>query len=330
MRPIKFYVMLPQSDFAKTRALAELADAVGFYGVGLGDHLFVHRESTSTTPAVPFLECYTMLGAIAAATKRVKLTQVVTAVSFRNPALLAKMTSTLDHISGGRFELGIGAGWLREEYEAYDYPYPSNAERIEQMAEAIRLIKAMWTQDEPRFHGRYFKIEKAYNYPKPVQKPHPPILVGGSGKKVLQVLAREGDIANLAPPVTSGHIDPEKWRKFDKAAVRRKVDLLRQYTREAGRDPDEIEIGASSSVFVSRERGEAERAALRMAKRMGFLDDDTPRRVPGLMWGTPEELRNEVRSRIEDLAITHFPLYFMSTEAIELFAREVMPAFTNQ
>jgi alkanesulfonate monooxygenase SsuD/methylene tetrahydromethanopterin reductase-like flavin-dependent oxidoreductase (luciferase family) len=146
--------------------LAEVADSLGYYGVGLGDHLFVHRGDMHL-PDAPFLECYTTLGAIAAVTQRVMMTQIVGAISFRNPALLAKITSTLDNISGGRFELGIGAGWLREEYDAYGYPYPSNAERIEQLEEGIEIIKAMWTQDEPSFHGRYFHIEKAYSFPKP-------------------------------------------------------------------------------------------------------------------------------------------------------------------
>ena len=140
-------------------------------------------------PDEPLLERYTTLGAVAAVTNRIMMTQVVGANSFRNPALLAKITSTLDNISGGRFELGIGAGWLREEYEAYGYPYPSNAER-DQLEEGIRIIKAMWTPDEPSFHGRYFHIDKAYNFPKPVQKPQPKILIGSSGKKILEVIAR--------------------------------------------------------------------------------------------------------------------------------------------
>ena len=158
MSKAKFYVMLPQRNFPKTRALAETADSLGYHGVGLGDHLFVHRGDMQL-PDEPLLECYTTLGAIAAVTQRVIMTQVVGANSFRNPALLAKITSTLDNISGGRFELGIGSGWLREEYEAYGYPYPSNAERIDQLEEGIQIIKAMWTQEAPSFHGRYFQIE---------------------------------------------------------------------------------------------------------------------------------------------------------------------------
>ncbi len=187
MRPIKFAVGLPNNDFAATRATAERAEALGFHSVSLDDHFFM--RGLMEGPQSPHLECFTTLSAIAALTKRVRLVQMVTSMSYRNPALLAKMTSTLDQISGGRVTVGVGAGWFREEYAAYNFPYPSNAERIEQLAEGIKVLKAMWTEDEPTYHGRYFKIDKAWNFPKPAQKPHPPLLIGGSGKKVLEITA---------------------------------------------------------------------------------------------------------------------------------------------
>jgi probable F420-dependent oxidoreductase len=322
----KFYVMLPQRNFGKTRALAETADSLGFHGVGFSDHFFVHRGDMQV-PNDPLLECYTTLGAIAAVTKRVMMTQIVSASSFRNPALFAKMTSTLDQISGGRFELGIGSGWFREEYEAYGYDYPSDAERIDQLEEALHIIKAMWTEEEPSFHGRYYRIDKAYNFPKPVQKPRPRILIGGSGRKILGVLARHGDIANIAPAVTGGNIDPAKWARFNKASFKKKVELLRDLTQQAGRPRDAIEIGASSSIFIASDQGEAEGVALRVAKGMGIPDRESARQAPGVIWGTPGEVKDEIHSRIEELGITHFPLYFGTPEGIELFAREVLPAF---
>ncbi len=323
----KFFVMLPQRNFAKTRALAETADALGYHGVGLSDHLFVHRGDMQL-PDEPLLECYTTLGAVAAVTKRVRLTQVVGANSFRNPALLAKITSTLDQISGGRFELGIGTGWLREEYEAYGYDYQPNAERIDQLEEGLQIIKAMWTQDEPSFQGRYFHIEKAYNFPKPVQKPRPQIMIGGSGKKILPVIARHADIANIAPSITSGHVDPAKWARFSKDSVRGKIETLRRLAEAAGRAADAIEISVSSSIFIAEKAGEAEEVALRVARAMGIPTKEAARQAPGVMWGTPGELQAEIRSRVEELGVTHFPLYFSSPAGVELFAHKVLPAFT--
>jgi alkanesulfonate monooxygenase SsuD/methylene tetrahydromethanopterin reductase-like flavin-dependent oxidoreductase (luciferase family) len=285
--------MLPQRNFAKTRALAETADLLGYHGVGLGDHLFVHRGDMQL-PEEPLLECYTTMGAIAAVTQRVIMTQVVGANSFRNPALLAKIASTLDNISGGRFELGIGSGWLREEYEAYGYSYPSNAERIDQLGEGIQIIKAMWTHEAPSFRVRYFQIEKAFSLPKPVRKPHPKILIGGSGKKILDIIVRHADIVNIAPSITTGHVDPAKWARFSKDSVRAKVETLRRLTEAAGRRADAIEISVSSSIFIAEKPGEAEATALRVAKAMGIPTKEAERQAPG---------------------------------GVELFAREVLPGF---
>src|ERR1700758_4529134 len=154
MRPIKFGLFLPTDDFAKARAAAEWADANGIYSVSINDHFF----SPLGSPQVPQLECFSTLSALAAITKNVRLVPAVAAMSFRTPPMLAKIASTLDHLSGGRLIMGLGAGWQRNEYDAHGYPYPGNLERIDQLGDAIKLIKAMWTQDEPTYHGRYFKI----------------------------------------------------------------------------------------------------------------------------------------------------------------------------
>ncbi|MFZ0890383.1 MAG: TIGR03619 family F420-dependent LLM class oxidoreductase, partial [Candidatus Binataceae bacterium] len=256
MPQIKFAVSLPNQDFAATRAMAERAEALGFHSVSLDDHFFM--RGLMETPQTPHLECYTTLAALATVTKRVRLVQMVTSMSYRNPALLAKMTSTLDHISGGRVTVGVGAGWFREEYQAYNYPYPSNAERIDQLAEGIKVLKLMWTEDEPSWQGRYFKIAKACNYPKPVQKPHPPLLVGGSGKKVLKITAAEGDIANLIPPIKRGEVDLTEALKFDKAELGRRIEVLRQYAKAVGRSPDSIEVSGNSFVLTARDKAQAE------------------------------------------------------------------------
>jgi len=279
------------------------------------------------TPQTPHLECYTTLAALAAATKRVRLVQMVTSMSYRNPALLAKMTSTLDHISGGRVTVGVGAGWFREEYQAYNYPYPSNAERIDQLAEGIKVLKAMWTQDEPSWRGRYFKIEKAYNYPRSIQKPHPPLLVGGSGKKVLKITAAEGDIANLIPPIKRGEVDLTEALKFDKAELGRRIETLREYAKAAGRKPDAIEISGNAFVLTARDKSQADAMVQATAAAMQVKDVEAARRSPQVLAGTVEEVKRELRSRIETLGVTYFFLGFLVPDTLELFAREIMPEF---
>ena len=219
--------------------MAERADAQGFYSVSINDHFFAPGQK----PEAPQLECFTTLSAIAAVTKRVRIAPAMTAMSFRNPALLAKMASTLDVISNGRLTLGVGSGWMRDEYHAHDYPYPTNRQRLDQLKEAIKLIKAMWTMETPTYHGPFFKVEKAFNHPRPIQQPHPPIMVGGSGRKLLEISAAEADIANLRAAA-----DP--W-----PARRRRYGEVRQAPAQAkDRDAPRIRAGCRTCTRGDRDQ----------------------------------------------------------------------------
>lgn len=327
MRDIKFGIFLPTNDFAKALAAAQSAEEHGYYSVSINDHFFPPMGPEQRK--VPQLECYTTLSAIAAVTKRVRLAPMVTAMSFRNPALLAKMTSTLDHISGGRFIAGLGSGWLRAEYDANGYPYPSNAERLEQMAEGIRVLKAMWTQQEPVFAGRYFKIDKAYNFPQPVQKPHPPVMIGGGGSKLLKIAGAEADIVNVAAPITTGAVDFAAMLKFDKVELKRRIGMLHQSATAAGRDPNAIEISGFVTVMPAADKARADAIADGTAKSMGFASGQAVRESPMFLIGSPDELKREIRSRSEEFGLTYYITVFMADEARELFARQVMPEFAR-
>ncbi len=326
MHSIKFGLFLPTDDFARARSAAEWAEANNFYSVSINDHFF----SPLGSPQTPQLDCFATLSAIAALTKRVRLVPAVAANSFRTPPMLAKIASTLDHLSGGRLILGIGSGWQRSEYDAHGYPYPTNAERLEQLHDAIRLIKTMWTEDEPTYRGRFFAIAKAYNNPRPVQKPHPPIMVGGSGSKLLQITASEAQIANLIPPITNGRDfvqDPAAAVKFDKPELRKRIEKLRRLAVEHGRSADTIEISGLIMVWLSRSKSEIDAAVRQTAAAMGFPNEEAARNSPVLLMGTPEMVRRELRSRIEEFGMTYFITFPRSAESRELLATEVMPEF---
>jgi probable F420-dependent oxidoreductase len=325
MHEIKFNLTLPMTSLDKVREYAALAESLGFYSVSLGDHLFVRVPHLSWGPQVPHLECFMTLSALAATTRRVRLAPLVAVMPFRNPALLAKMTSTIDHISGGRLIAGLGSGWFRDEFEAYGYGSASDRERIEQMAEAIAILKAMWTQEEASYSGRYYRIDKACNFPKPVQKPHPPIMIGGAGKRVMEIAAREADIVNV---VSSAPALNKKGR-FDKKQLRHRIEILHTFARAAGRNPDSIEISGFPFVFVAADKAEADATARKIAQRNGFDDIDEARESPGLLLGTPAEIRRELRSRIEEFGMTYYMVALPNTEAIKLFAAEVMPEFVR-
>jgi probable F420-dependent oxidoreductase len=326
MREVKFGLFSITGDYTQALRTAKRADTQGFYSILLNDHFF----SPFRPAREPQLECFTTLSAIAAVTSRIRVGSLVAAVAFRSPPLLAKIASTLDHVSKGRMVLGLGAGWEREEYDAHSYPYPSNAERLAQLADAIKLLKVMWTQDEPTYRGTYFSIDKAYNNPRPLQKPHPPIMLGGSGSKLLKIAAAEADVANLIPPIFNGKDlinDPAAAVRFDKSELKRRIGMLHGFAKEAGRDPNDIEISGLSLATISKDQSRADSAVRALAKKMGFPDEDATRRAPSILGGTPDQVKREIRSRIEETGMTYFVVLPDSEESHELLAKEVMPEF---
>jgi probable F420-dependent oxidoreductase len=327
MRAAKFSVALPQNDYQAARARAEQAESLGYYAVSLADHFYSGASVIANTPATPYYECYTTLSAIAAATRRVKLLPLVTSMSYRSPGLLAKMMSTLDNISGGRLIAGVGAGWFKDEYLAYNYPYPSNSERLDQLQDGIRLLKVMFTQEVATYRGRFFSVEKAHNNPKPLQKPYPPILVGGGGKKLLRIAAEEADIVNVIPPVYHGAVDLQQALKFDKRVLGERIAMIREFAKAAGRAPDAIELSGMSFVVTAKEKSQADMMVKMVAQTMGVGDVEAARRSPMVLAGTIDEVKREVRERIEKFGITFFALNFPVPDMVELFAREIMPEF---
>jgi probable F420-dependent oxidoreductase len=328
MREVKFGLFSVTGDYAQALRTAKRADTEGFHSMLLNDHFF----SPFRPAREPQLECFTTLSAIAAVTTRIRIGSLVAAIAFRSPPLLAKIASTLDHVSNGRLMLGLGSGWEREEYDAHNYSYPSNSERLDQLADAIKLLKAMWTQDEPTYHGTYFSIEKAYNNPRPLQKPHPPIILGGSGSKLLKIAAAEADILNLIPPIFNGKDlinDPAAAVRFDKTELKRRIGRLHALAKEAGRNPNDIEISGLLLVSLSKDKGRADANVREIAKKWGFPDEEAARRAPSILAGTPDEVKREIRSRIEETGMTYFVVLPDSEESHELLVKEVMPEFVH-
>ncbi len=221
----------PVEAYEAMTNVAKEADGAGYEAVWIVDHFHtVPVPSQEVT-----FECWMSLAALARDTKRIRIGQIVTCNSYRNPALLAKMASTLDVLSHGRLNFGIGAGWYEHEYKAYGYPFPDAPERLRQLREALQVIRAMWEQEEATFEGKYYQVRGAINQPKGVQKPHIPILIGGGGEKVtLKLVAQYGDACNV-----SG----------DFKTVEHKLGVLRQHCATLGRDYESIQ--RTSGAFCS-------------------------------------------------------------------------------
>ena len=221
------------------RKLAIEGEELGFKSFWLADHF------QATSRRDPYYECYTALSAISSVTKRIRLGPLVSCVSYRLPSILAKMTSTLDVISDGRLELGMGAGWDVEEYAAYGIPFPRGSVRVQQVEEAIQIIKKMWTEPEASFEGRHFTVSKVVNEPKPIQKPHPPIWLGARGSKMLRLVAKYADGWNLNIAFT-----PEIFE--------RKLSVLEDHCRDVGRDVNQIRKSIAAEIMLEKTQAQVD------------------------------------------------------------------------
>jgi F420-dependent oxidoreductase-like protein len=219
---------------------AKAAENAGFDLVTVMDHFYQIRGLGPETD--PMLEAYTTLGAIAASTTKVKLGTLVTGVTYRNPAILAKQVTTLDVISKGRAILGIGAAWNEDEHKGYGIEFPPIGRRMDRLDEALTIAKLMFTEDRPSFEGKYYRIERALNVPRPVQAGGPKILIGGTGeRRTLRLLAQHGDI---------GH-----WFGGEIEELQRKKQIFYEHCEAVKRDPAEVQLTLGVTlVLVENER----------------------------------------------------------------------------
>ncbi|MGH7064546.1 MAG: TIGR03560 family F420-dependent LLM class oxidoreductase [Stellaceae bacterium] len=293
----------PAEAFEAAKAKVQWAENHGFAWFSVMDHLI--QIPGVGAPDEPFLEGWTTLSALAAVTSRIRLATLATSVGYRNPAHLAKIAAGVDLISRGRLTLGIGAGYFETEYRQYGWEFPARpAVRIRQMEEAVRLILLMWTETRTTFHGRYFHVEEAILEPKPVQKPHPPVLIAGGGEQLtLRAVARLGDACNLGG-------EPEM--------VRHKLAVLRRHCEAAGRDCETIEITHNNSWLLARD------AAGVAAKRERLLARGPLRGFVGTV-SEAIDLVGQYQDAGVQLLINSD--YRNDLETHELFASEVMPRF---
>ena len=294
----------PVEAYETMTRVAQEAEALGFDSIWLFDHF--HTVPTPTQEVT--FECWTSTAALARDTQRVHIGQMVTCNGYRNPALLAKMASTVDTLSHGRLDFGIGAGWYEHEYLAYGYDYLDAPERLRHLREAVQVILAMWTQDEAVFEGKYYHVRGAINQPKGVQKPHIPLLIGGGGEQVtLKLVAQYGDACNL------GHLDVE--------GLEHKFSILKKHCDEVGRDYNSIRRTVLFNCAIAETDEEA------MAKSRPFQRNIPSGRIrEQALVGTPGVIRKRLEE-IEQAGAQEIILYMPDSarlEAVRMFARECM------
>ncbi|WP_428672846.1 LLM class F420-dependent oxidoreductase [Reyranella sp.] len=295
----------PAGIFDAVKAKAQWAENHGFAWFSVMDHLI--QIANVGAPDEPFVEGWTILTALAAVTERIRLATLVSSVHFRNPAHLAKIAAGVDQISRGRLTFGIGAGWFEAEYKQYGWDFPPKpATRIAQMEEAIKLILALWSEPRTTFHGKYFHAENAILEPKPVQKPHPPLMIGGGGEQLtLRAVARYANACNVGGT-------PDQ--------VRHKFEVLRRHCETQKRNYDEVERTNVIGFVLARDE-----AAL-AAKRQRL---EVPTQFMGFAGTVAQvtDLIGKYKDAGSQLLISS--AWRNDLETIELLAADVMPAFAE-
>ena len=281
----------------------DLLNGAGWDAVWAGDHFF--PWAAELDQGLDTIESWTTITYLLAKYPSMRYGTIVLSQAYRPPAALAKMAAIAQWLSGGRFILGIGAGWKENEYRAYGYEFPGTKERLDQLEEAVQVIYKMWHDDAPTFHGKYYHIENATCNPRP--NPLPPLLVGGTGpQRTLKIVAKYADWCNL--------------NNSSLADSQTSLEILRQHCQAVGRDYDEIVKSYAIDCFVLG----ATQAAVDRIRQASFF---TQKNVP--IAGTPDEIVTQLQPFI-DLGVTHFILRFADfphTDGAELFIKEVLPRF---
>ncbi len=294
------------AKWAKAVEIAQLAEQLGYDSIWVYDHF--HNVPRPAHEAV--FECWTTITAVSQLTSRIRLGQMVGCNGYRNPGLLAKVTSMIDVVSGGRLDWGIGAGWYENEFRGYGYEFPKPKDRIGMLRETVEIVKSMWTEAETTYQGSYYELSRANCDPKPLQDPHPPVWIGGGGEQLtLRVVARHADCSNFGG-------SPDQWAH--------KRDVLRGHCADVGRDPDAIRMTWSPEVFVRSTEAEVAAAGSR-----SLWGEPAERWREGNLVGTPEQVAAKVQAYV-DLGCRGFIPWcadYPDTTTLELFANEVAPNF---
>jgi F420-dependent oxidoreductase-like protein len=272
----------PVDKWARAVEIAMLAETLGYDSLWVYDHF----HNVPTPAHETMFECWTTLAAISQRTSRIKLGQMVSCAPYREPALVAKITSNIDVMSGGRLIWGIGAGWYEHEFNGYGFPFPVPADRIRMLSETVEIVTAMWSEPDVEYVGVHYTLKGAQCDPKPVQSPRPQVLIGGGGEQLtLRVVARLADASNFGGT-------PDVFA--------RRTDVLVDHCRAVGRDYDEIQKTWSPEVLIREDEQELIRGGTRSVWGVPYDQWSAENLV-----GTPEQVAERIQTYI-DLGCTGF------------------------
>ena len=300
-------IVLYQKSFDTIKNYVRVAERLGFDSIWVNDHLLPIVGSLNK----PMLECWTIMSALAAITTQIRLGSLVLNNTFRNPQLVAKMVSTLDIVSNGRLELGIGAGWFKREHEMFGFPYKKHSERIEMLVESIELMKSLWTRERTNLKGRFYQVSDAICLPKPLQKPHPPLLVGGYSNRILDLVAKHADKANFI--------------LLSSKEFAEKAGLLKAKCKMIGRDYSKITKSFFGEATVVRSEKEGEEQIRRRLKERKMPAKQASQYARKCIIGTPDHCVERIME-YKEAGASEFMLVFphLDNKQIKIFADRVI------
>jgi probable F420-dependent oxidoreductase len=304
---MEFGLQLSNMEPARYRALAQAAEGLGFDVIVFPDHIVMEGPERQYDPHTLAYDPIVIAATVADATRKVRIGHLVLCNLFRHPAITAQSLVALDHVSNGRLLAGLGTGWTQTEFEMTGIAFPPIGERLRMLDESLACITSLWANERTTFEGEFYRLRDAILWPKPLQKPRPPIIVGGGGKGLLRIAAKYADYVNIIPDAgKGGKVSFDNVRKMTDESFRAKIDFVREEARRQGRDPGALTF--SNFIFTSMIT-ESKEATRQMAGMMaaGFgLSAEAMLQSPMALIGTPEECVAELRRRAKTWGVSQF------------------------
>lgn len=320
-------IQVGRQDWAELKDLVQMAEDLGIDVIMLPDHLVFEGPERQVDASWRSYDSMITAAIVLEATRRVRVGHLVLCNLFRHPAVTAQSLTTLDRLGNGRTFCGIGTGWTETEFRMTGIPFPDMPTRLAMLDEALTVLKLLWTEERTTFAGQHYRFENALHTPKPVQQPHPPILLGGGGKGLLRVAAKHADVINIIAPVGApGYIATAEIAKLTDAAFRERVRFVREDARRHGRDGAAIRISNVAFTTMITDSPAATQTACEMLSGiLGVPPAAVPQAPLGLV-GTAEELVTEIRRRQREWDISQLVFSVQDAALLERLGREVLPA----
>jgi probable F420-dependent oxidoreductase len=312
-------------ELSRLVSIAQSAEGLGYTCLYFSDHLVLEQAGAHAAHE-PVLEALTGAAALFAATRTLRIGHLVLNNLFRHPMITAQALMTLDHLGGGRLIAGLGTGWTEHEFTMSGIAFPDMKARAEMLDEALACIRSLWTDEVTNFAGKYYQLRDAVMWPKPIQKPYPPIMVGGGGRPIMRIAARHADVSNITWELgRAGKFDPAHLSQFDDGRFRQRIDYLADQCEKNGRARDAVAISnLIGSCVVTDSEAATSKTIDGVARALGFTPEQV-RGCPMLLIGTPDACIDELRRRVKTFGVSQFIVTTKSEKTIRLLGERIFP-----